>query len=114
MLTTESLEAAYEALAAATRAMHTATMEEVIDQESLNWSRWRLVAEGKITGKNEAEREANIRIELEDSYEMVFDAADVTRSCRLALDLAQQRVDCLKLELRLRELEARTAGMSIP
>jgi hypothetical protein len=110
MLTTESLEAAFEALAAATRAMHTATEEDIAAQESLAWARWHLITSGEITGKNEAEREANTRTRLVDFYDTVSDHAGVTRSCRLALDLAQQRVDCLKLELRLRELEARTAG----
>jgi hypothetical protein len=110
MLTTESLNATYEALAAATRAMHMAVGDEVLFQNTLNWDRWVMIANGTVTGKNEAEREANLHVKLEEEYTSVADAAEVVHGCRLALDLAQQRVDCLKLELRLRELEARTAG----
>jgi len=98
----DEIAEAYEDLLAARLALYVAQRQHTHAQQVAAWQKWQAISEGKITGKNEAEREANLKMLLLPQYEEV-------EACEAALDGARCDWDMAQLELAaLRATHART------
>ncbi|SEI65888.1 hypothetical protein SAMN04488058_101263 [Deinococcus reticulitermitis] len=59
-----------------------------------------------IEGKNESERKANLRLQLSEKYAELSGAEIGAAGARADLDIAKVRLDCLRFQLRLLEVQA--------
>lgn len=103
-LTSEAIEAAYEALKAAVIAAFDAGEAAIAARTALEAMRLSMLMTGEIAGKNEAEREAKARQLLEEKYEGVDVCEALARREKTALELARLDVERVRAELRLMEL----------
>lgn len=106
-----AIQHAYVVLGERTAAANDAAEILANDQETLRWAKARETIKG-LTGKNEGEREANLRLTLETQYLAVEGSERLNRACDVALKLAQLEVESLKMQLRVIELE--TARAIVP
>ncbi len=104
MISPTDITARYTALADAKRHYAAAATEEIAAERALEDARLRAIADGRITGKNEAERAASAQTVLADLIEAHRAAQDCARAARLEMDLAALDVEALRAELRLMEL----------
>jgi len=99
----------YETMLDATHALYLARVAHVQKQEAVDWQRWQAVAEGTITGKNEQEREANLRMLLMPQYEALAEAARDLAGAQCDYEMVKweiQRINVLAARLPLGELPA--------
>lgn len=109
-LTAGTIKSAYQTLQAAKRSYAAAAAAETECERRLEDARLRAIADGRITGKNEAERAAMSHMLLADLIAEFQSRQDRTREARLAMELAALEVECLRTELRLLELAATEAA----
>lgn len=61
---------------------------------------------GGVEGKNEAERKANLRVQLNGQHQALHVAESGAAQARRDLDVARVRLDSLRYQLRLLEVQA--------
>lgn len=59
-----------------------------------------------IEGKNEAERKANLRVQLGEKFDELHFAESAAAQARRDLEVARVRLDCLRYQLRLLEVQS--------
>ncbi len=101
----DAVEVAYGALAHAVRAAGIAANSLAGAKSDLDCERALALAEG-IEAKNEAMREAALRVRFADDYENLSFLERQARETRLSAELAQLEVDRVRLRVRLMELAA--------
>lgn len=108
-ITPERIATAYQRLAEALEPLAECLDAEIKLREELEDVRFIETAQGKITGKNESEREGNFRLAHEDALRVLRYAEYRTRCMKLNRDLAQLGIDEIARIMRLTELAQTTA-----
>ncbi len=106
MITFDDIRTAYDALADATRIAHAEMEAALYVKSALETARAAAIWAGDVEGKNEAQREANLRHKLLARYDAVDAAERDAREARHEVEQARLRVEALRLEMRLAELLA--------
>ncbi len=106
-ITFEQISEVYAVLANALRVAQDATEKAVSAKSVLETARAAALRSGSVVGKNEAEREADLRGKLACNYTNVDVAERELREARLQVELARLAVDALRMQLRVAELAAR-------
>ena len=109
MLTNEMLMTTYEALKDAVGQAFRASEAAGLAKEVFETARGALMLEGRLDGKNEAQREAQAREMLADLYSSLTAAEKAARVTKNAMDLARLDVELVRAQLRLMELSEATA-----
>jgi hypothetical protein len=112
MLTLTEFEIAttYEAQASALRRSFRMSEEALKAKSALEKARTVATLDGRIEGKNEAQREAAARLLLAQEYSDLESAEWHARLARHDLELTHLTVEELRLRLRLAELLAQRQG----
>lgn len=105
MIEMDAVEVAYGALAHTVRAAGIAANSLAGVKSDLECERALALAEG-VEAKNEAAREALLRVRFADDYEHLASMERQARETRLSAELAQIEVDRIRLRVRLMELAA--------
>ena len=109
-ITFDDIRNAYAALAdALTVALETAETAATV-KAGLETARAAALSAGEIEGKNEAQREANLRLRLLGYYSDLEAAEKRSRRSRHEVELARLGVDAVRAQLRLVELAGPTAA----
>ena len=98
------LEDIYKILGEATTAYQQAVDRTIKAKNTLENLRLVKVATGEVTGKNEDERKAKTVELLSEEFDLVKSCEATERACKLAYDLACQRLDHFKLKVKAIEL----------
>ena len=98
------LNSAYSGLSLARTSLFEAGNNLIEWSAKLNAEKNRLISSGGITGKNVAEREADLSTKLTYQYEKVNDAEVVEREMRYRFDMAGYKVEEARALLRLAQL----------
>jgi len=98
------LNSAYSGLSLARTNLFEAGNSLIKCNMELNTEKNRLISSGEITGKNVAEREADLSMKLSDMYAKVNDAEVVEREMRYRFDMAGYKVEEARALLRLAQL----------
>ena len=105
-ITQDEVKAVYEALVDATRVAFSAGETAVMVKTALEAARAVALAAGEVEGKNEAQREANLRQLLLPHYDALDAAERDARTTRHMLEMAKLGVEALRMRVRLAELTA--------
>jgi len=100
----EQLEQAYNHLSEATRNYRTAAMVVRSREYDIESAKFELIREGKVTGKNQIERDAQMAEILEDEIGWLEGAKIEESEAYMSRELWQLRVDYLGKVLRILEL----------
>jgi len=103
-ITPERIAPAYRKLADGKRLLYDGSSEVAEITNAVEDMRFIEQAQGKITGKNEGEREGNFRLAHPDLIEAQRKAEQVLKYARFMHDLAQLEVDEVGRIMRLAEL----------
>ncbi len=106
-ITFEQITEVYKTLAEALRVAQDAAEKAVMIKLRLEAVRMASIRSGVITGKNEAEREANMNHLFIAYYTDVEVHEREAREARHRVELARLEVDALRMQLRVAELAAR-------
>lgn len=106
-ITFEQIAEVYEALAEALRVGQDAAEKAVMAKLQLEAVQMAAIRTGVITGKNEAERAANMNQLFIAHYTNVEAREREAREARHQVELARLAVDALRMQLRVAELAAR-------
>ena len=98
------LNSAYSGLSLARTNLFEAGNSLIKCNMELNTEKNRLISSGEITGKNVAEREADLSMKLSNMYAKVNDAEVVEREMRYHFDMAGYKVEEARALLRLAQL----------
>jgi len=102
----DAMDGAYEFLAERQGEAFEAADRVVRLKFDLDLARAAALAGGEINGKNEAQREAELRVLFRDAYNSLQAAEGRARFTRHQADVAQLEVDRIRLRVRLMELAA--------
>lgn len=105
-ITPERISNTYDALKLAISAAHNADEFLLTARQDIATKGAGLVLAGKLTGKNETERDAQKREQLAAEYVRLSEAERAQRAASAYLELARIDVEQLRMELRLAELRA--------
>ena len=106
-ITFKQIDDVHASLADALRAAQDAAEQAIAVKVALEKARAALVHDGDVAGKNEAEREADLRHKLAGQYALLEKNERVARVARHRVELARLEVDALRMQLRVAELAAR-------
>ncbi len=114
-LTADAVRKTYAGLRRAKVVAYNAAEEERYCRTMLEAQRADAILGSRITGKNEAEREACARQVLSEHYTNLCDASEAAFEAKHHVELAALAVEELRVLLRLEELAAyATAGVTPP
>lgn len=108
-MTDFEITAVYETLADAMRWAFTAGEIAIETRAALEAARAAATLDGRIEGKNEAQREAASRTVLAKEYDSAEGREAIARQARHDLELAKLAVEQVRLRLRLAEVLAQGA-----
>lgn len=109
-ITDFEITATYDTLSCALQSAHKFGERAIAARAALETARAKATLDGRIDGKNEAQREAAARLVLANEYDIADAADERARLARHELELARLAVEELKARLRLAELLAQTQG----
>jgi hypothetical protein len=110
-ITPERIATAYQHLADGKRLLYEATSDLTETTNTLDDVRFVEMAQGKIVGKNEGEREGNFRAAHPDMLMTQRHSDQKLRNAKLMHDLAQLEVDEIARTMRLYELTQTLASV---
>lgn len=107
---TESIGIAYAVLQEAVEASFNANELVIAARSALDAGRATLLLDGRLDGKNEAQREAQARRLLDRDFATLEADEAAARRAKHQMDMARLQVEALRTQVRLLELEATAAA----
>ena len=102
-MTTEEIAIAYDRLAQARHTLFEAAYDEAELKFKVEKAETEALAAGKIVGKNPEERKAHAALLFAEECAALLAAEQNRRGAQMEFDIADAKVDCLKLQMRLME-----------
>lgn len=100
MPTNAELQAAFVAMIAAKNALFVMSETELTARENLRTAEYEAIQDGKIDGKNEQIRKAQLAEIVEAEQDALYAAEKTKRGAQLEFDVASMKVDCMKWAIR--------------
>lgn len=100
MPTNAELQAAFDAMIAAKNTLFDASEKELTARENLRTAEYEAIQDGKIDGKNEQARKAQLAEIVEAEQCALYLAETEKRKAALAYEIAAMRVDAMKWQIR--------------